>query len=251
MHILHYKFHASSNSKGAGIMNLRIENLTKSYGGRRVLDVETLEFETGKVYAILGLNGSGKSTLLECISGLTEFDCGKILYDGETSLSTVKNKISIMTQKHYLFNKSVLDNIRTGLVFRKFNEEQIKERVYSYLGHFSLEPLLDKNAKKLSGGEGAKTALLRTAVLETDLTLLDEPTASMDLESTLQAEELIKSMVSNKRTVIIVTHDLFQAQRIADFIIFMDKGKIIEMGSREDVFKNPKNKLVKMILNKG
>jgi tungstate transport system ATP-binding protein len=231
-------------------MKLRIENLTKSYGERRVLNIEGLEFKTGKIYAILGLNGSGKSTLLECISGLTEFDVGKIYYDGENPLSSVKGKISIMTQKHYLFNKSVLSNIRTGLEFRKYNDELIKGRLSSYLKYFTMESLLNKNAKKLSGGEGAKTALLRTAVLETDLTLLDEPTASMDLESTLQAEELIKSMASEKRSVIIVTHDLFQAQRIADFIIFMDKGEIIEMGTKEEVFRNPKNKLVKMILNK-
>jgi tungstate transport system ATP-binding protein len=232
-------------------MKLRIENLIKSYGGKRVLDIEDLEIESEKVYAILGLNGSGKSTLLECISGLIEFDGGKIVYEDENSLSTVKDKISIMTQGNYLFNKSVLGNIRTGLEFRKYDKDRIEKRVSSYLKVFNLEPLLDKNAKKLSGGEKAKTALLRTAVLETELTLLDEPTANMDLESTLQAEELIKSMTNNKRTVIIVTHDLYQAQRIADFIIFMDNGKIIEIGSSQEVFGDPKNKLVRMILNKG
>lgn len=231
-------------------MRLSIENLTKSYGERRVLDIESVEIEREKVYAILGLNGSGKSTLLECISGLIEFDGGKIVYDGENSLSTVKDKISIMTQNNYMFNKSVLGNIKTGLEFRKYNEEQIEKRMSSYLKFFNLEPLFHKNAKKLSGGEKAKTALLRTAVLETELTLLDEPTANMDLESTLQAEKLIKSMTNNKRTVIMVTHDLYQAQRIADFIIFMDNGKIIEIGSSDEVFKNPKNKFVRMILNK-
>lgn len=232
-------------------MRFRIENLTKSYGGRNVLDIQGLEFEDGRIYAILGLNGSGKSTFLECISGLTEYDTGKIYYDGENYLSSVRNRISIMTQKHYLFNKSVLSNIRTGLEFRKYSKEQIESRVNSYLVFFTMEPLLNQNAKKLSGGEGAKTALLRTAVLETDLTLLDEPTASMDLESTLQAEKLIRSMAKRGRTVVIVTHDLFQAQRIADHVIFMDKGRVIEFGSSEEVFKNPKNKLVKMILNKG
>ena len=231
-------------------MKLKIENLTKSYGERRVLDIESLEVERGNVYAILGLNGSGKSTLLECISGLIEYDGGRILYEGENSLSTVKNKISIMTQNNYMFNKAVLSNIKTGLEFRKYDEEIIEKRMSSYLKVFSLEPLLHKNAKKLSGGEKAKTALLRTAVLETELTLLDEPTANMDLESTLQAEKLIKSMTNNKRTVIMVTHDLYQAQRIADFIIFMDNGKIIEIGSLDEVFGNPKNKFVRMILNK-
>jgi tungstate transport system ATP-binding protein len=232
-------------------MKLRIENLTKSYGRRKVLDIEHLEIESEKIYAILGLNGSGKSTLLECISGLIELDGGEIIYEDENSLSTVKDKISIMTQGNYLFNKTVLGNIRTGLEFRKYDKRKIEESVSSYLKFFNLEALLDKNSKKLSGGERAKVALLRTAVLETELTLLDEPTANMDLESTLQAEKLIKSMINNKRTVIMVTHDLYQAQRIADFIIFMDNGKIIEIGSSEEVFSYPKNKLVRMILNKG
>lgn len=232
-------------------MKLRIENLVKSYGERKVLDIACLEIENGRVYAILGLNGSGKSTLLECISGLIEFDEGEIVYNGKNSLRDVKDKISIMTQNNYMFNKSVLSNIKTGLEFRKYDKNQIEKSVSSYLKLLGLEPLLHKNAKKLSGGEKAKTALLRTAVLETNLTLLDEPTANMDLESTLKAEKLIKSMKNNSRTVLIVTHDLYQAQRIADFIIFMDNGKIIEIGSSEEVFGNPKNKLVRMILNKG
>lgn len=232
-------------------MKLKIEKLAKSYGDRRVLDIDLLEIEGGHVYAILGLNGSGKSTLLECIAGLIGHDCGSIIYDGENSLRAVWDRISIMTQSNYMFNKTVLENIRTGLEFRKYNREQIEKRVSRYLEYFNLHSLLHKNAKKLSGGEMAKTALLRTAVLETELTLLDEPTANMDMESTLQAEKLIKSMAGDNRTVIMVTHDLYQAQRIADFIIFMDNGKVIEKGSSEDIFNNPKNKLVRMILNKG
>lgn len=232
-------------------MKLIIQDLTKSYGDRRVLNIDQLQIDSGLVYAVLGLNGSGKSTLLECISGLVEYDGGEIIYEGENSLRTVKDKISIMTQSNYMFNKTVISNIRTGLEFRKYNEDQIEKLVSSYLNYFNLKPLLNKNAKNLSGGEKAKTALLRTAVLETDLTLLDEPTANMDIESTIQAEELIKSMAKEERTVIIVTHDLFQAQRIADFIIFMDNGKVIEKGNREEIFRNPKNKLVRMILNKG
>lgn len=229
-------------------MNLFIENLTKSYGDRRVLDIDYLQIESGKIYGILGLNGSGKSTLLECISGLIEYESGKIIY--ENSLRPVKENVSIMTQSSYMFNKSVIENIKTGLEFRKYTKKQIEERISCYLKYFNLEPILYKNAKKLSGGERAKTALLRTAVLETDLVLLDEPTASMDLESTFQAEELIRSMVKNNRTVVVVTHDILQAQRIADFIIFMDNGKIIEKGKKEDIFKNPENKLVRMILNR-
>jgi tungstate transport system ATP-binding protein len=109
--------------------------------------------------------------------------------------------------------------------------------------------ILNMNAKKLSGGEAAKTAMLRAAVLETELTLLDEPTSSMDIENTLRAERLTKDISKNGRTVIMVTHDFYQAKRIADYIIFMDKGRIIEMGEKDKVLSNPENKLVKLILN--
>ena len=115
--------------------------------------------------------------------------------------------------------------------------------------YFEVNALLNKKSHWLSGGERAKIALLRTAVLETKITILDEPTASMDIESSIKAEELIKQLAIGGRTVIIVTHDVYQAKRIADYVIFMDKGKIIEMGNKEYVLNNPNNKLVKQILN--
>jgi len=114
---------------------------------------------------------------------------------------------------------------------------------------FNPKDLLNENAKKLSGGETAKTALIRIAVLETDFTLLDEPTSSMDIESTIKAEKLIMGMASGNRSVIVVTHDLYQAERIADYIIFMDKGKVIESGTKYKVIKDPDSQIVKMILN--
>ena len=93
--------------------------------------------------------------------------------------------------------------------------------------------MLNKNTRELSGGEQAKVSLLRTAILETQMTFLDEPTASMDIESTLRAEKLIKTMAEGKRSVILVTHDLLQAERVADYVIFLDKGRIIEQGETQ------------------
>ncbi|MCH5138657.1 ATP-binding cassette domain-containing protein, partial [Clostridiaceae bacterium UIB06] len=123
------------------------------------------------------------------------------------------------------------------------------EKYNSYIKDFDIEKLIDKNARILSGGEKAKTALLRVAVLETKITLLDEPTASMDLESTLVAEKLIKDMALDGRIVIMITHDLYQAKRIADYVLYMDKGKIIEYGDKMQFFTNPSNEKVKLWLN--
>lgn len=229
-------------------MIISIENATKDYGNARILDIENLEFKEG-IYVILGSNGSGKSTLLSCICGINQLSSGKILYNNKDFDLDVRNLISVLVQKPYLFRKSAYENIIRGLKFKKFNKEDIEMRVQKYLNYIDVESLLNKKSHWLSGGERAKIALLRTAVLETEVTLLDEPTAAMDIESSMKAEKLLKDMGKNNRTLIIVTHDVYQAKRIADYVIFMDKGKIIEIGHKDAVLSNPKNALVKQILN--
>ncbi len=230
-------------------MNIIIKKAFKEYNKTKVLDIDELNFEENNIYVILGSNGSGKSTLINCISGLYQLSGGNILYDGKTLNIDIKKEISVMVQKPYLFNITAKENIIRGLKFRKFNEIEINYAFEKYKSYFNIENLLNKKSKWLSGGERAKIALLRTAVLETELTILDEPTASMDIESSMIAEKLILDMKQNKKTIIIVTHDVNQAMRVADCVIFMDKGKIIEMGNKNKVLKNPENKLVKQILN--
>jgi len=229
-------------------MNVTIENAVKDYGSSRVLDIEKLEFIEG-IYVILGSNGSGKSTLINCIAGLNNLSYGNILYDGKKLNDFSRNLMSILVQKPYLFNKTSYENIVSGLKFKKINKVEINSRVEKYMHYFEIDALLNKKSNWLSGGERAKIALLRTSVLEAEITMLDEPTASMDIESSIKAENLIKQLALGKRTVIIVTHDVYQAKRIADYVIFMDKGKIIEMGNKENVLNNPTNKLVQQILN--
>lgn len=230
-------------------MNIVIEGLYKEYGQRRVLDVSSLEFGEGLIYAVLGLNGSGKTTLLECIAGINKLSGGTIRYNNKPGDENTRQNISIMMQKPYLFNDSVINNILIGLKFRNYKKDKAIEKANRYLGYFNINDLLNKNAKALSGGESAKVALLRTAIIESEVTMLDEPTASMDIESTLGAERLIKDMAGGKRSVIMVTHDIYQAKRLADYVVFLDKGIVIESGEKEKVFRNPKNKLVKFMLN--
>ncbi|WP_102401842.1 ATP-binding cassette domain-containing protein [Haloimpatiens massiliensis] len=230
-------------------MNIELINGVKEYSGRKVLDAEHIVFEEGHIYAVLGLNGSGKSTLLQCIAGFNELTQGKILYD-DGEFNEKKKEISMMSQQPFLFNSSVKENVIMGLKFRKISKEIINKRFENYSKYFEIDEILNKNAKKLSGGESAKVSLLRTAILETEVVILDEPTASMDIESTMAAEKLIKDIMDNKKIIIIVTHDLYQAERIADYVIFMDKGKVIEQGEKNVVFNTPTNSKVKLILNK-
>ncbi len=229
-------------------MIITLENAFKDYGSTRVLNVEKLEFNKG-IYVVLGSNGSGKSTMLSCVSGINNLSGGSIRYDGKGFDVMVRNSISMLVQKPYLFRKTSYDNIASGLKFKRMDRGEISTRVEKYLHYFDVESLLEKKSSWLSGGERAKIALLRTAVLETEVTLLDEPTAGMDMESSIKAEKLIEDMSSGGRTVIIVTHDIYQAKRIADYVLFMDKGKIIEEGRSDDVLSNPKNPLIKQILN--
>lgn len=229
-------------------MIITIDNAIKDYGTTRILDIEKLIIKEG-IYVILGSNGSGKSTLLSCISGLNSFTSGNILYNGSELNDSIKNSITILLQKPYLFKNTAYENIISGLKYRKINNEEIENRYNNYMHYFDIEELLNKKSHWLSGGERAKIALLRTAVLETEVILLDEPTAAMDIESSMKAEKLIKDLAKNKKTVIIVTHDVYQAKRIADYVIFMEKGRILEMGDKDSVLGNPKNKLLKQILN--
>lgn len=231
-------------------MEINYKSAVKKYNNLSVLDIEELTINEGKIYSILGFNGSGKSTLVKCTAGIEKLTSGLIKYDKVKDIESKRNKISIMNQKPYLFNESVEKNIIKGLLFRKMNSSIINNRLKHYCSYFDIEHLMNKNAKFLSGGENAKIGLLRTAILETEVTLLDEPTASMDVESTLNAERLICDMRNENKSVIVVTHDIFQAERISDYIIFMDKGKIIEFGTKYDVLRSPKHDFVKRVLNK-
>jgi tungstate transport system ATP-binding protein len=229
-------------------MEIKIKNAVKYYEGREVLNIPDLEIKNGIIYAVIGLNGSGKSTLLQCIAGTEKLSEGHIEYEKHLTFGDCKLNISFMAQKPYLFNGTVKNNILIGLKYRKLSKTEIENRFEKYRYYFDMEYLLDKNAKKISGGESAKTALLRTSILEGTLILLDEATSSMDIESTINAEELIKGMRREETTVILVTHDLYQARRMADYVIFMDQGKIIEKGLTENVFNNPQHALVKKML---
>lgn len=229
-------------------MEIKIKNAVKYYEDREVLNIPELEIKSGAIYAVIGLNGSGKTTLLKSLGGTLKLSEGQIEYGNNLTFQDCSVNISFMAQKPYLFNLSVKKNILLGLKYRKLSNKEIENRFEKYKYYFDIEYLLDKNAKKISGGECAKTALLRTAVLEGSLILLDEATASMDIESTINAEKLIKDMQIGKATIILVTHDLYQARRIADYVIFMDQGKIIEKGRAETVFNNPQHTLVKKML---
>ena len=190
---------------------MKTNAIRKTYKGRLVLDVPSLDLEGGKVYSIVGANGSGKSTFAKILAGITDAD------EGEGALADV----GYMAQKSYAFNMSLEKNIL-------INGDD-KERCQKLMGALNISHLASNKAKTLSGGETAKMALARIMMKDYKFLILDEPTAAMDRESVSLAEELIKEYCKQTQCVtILITHSLEQAKRMSDEIIEIDYGKIIK-----------------------
>ena len=188
----------------------------------------------GKIYAIIGNNGSGKSTLLNVLAK-------QIRFEGEI---TLPGNVVYMTQAAYNFDFSVKQNVLLFVPKKDVQKRQDAERMMKEIG---LDGLAKKNANKLSGGEGQKTALLRTLMQDAKVLLLDEPTSSMDVTSTKIAEKLVLEYQKKTGcTVFIVTHSVAQAETIADEIFFFDSGKLVEHG--KDIVQNPESEQLKTYL---
>ncbi len=205
---------------------MRSKAIRKIYGDRTVLDVPAFDFEPGKIYAVMGANGSGKSTFAKAIA-----------LDG-----ACENGISVgyMPQKNYAFRMSVRKNALAASPDEK-KTDVLLERM-------GLTELAGKNAKTLSGGETAKLALVRILAKRFDLLILDEPTAAMDVEGTLEAERLIREYCdSEKAAVILITHSVNQAGRIGDRIMVLCGGKLAEEGDASSVIKEPSSAAAKAL----
>ena len=203
---------------------MKIAAFSKTYDGRTVLDFPGMELQTGKIYAIIGANGSGKSTFAKILAGVLKADRKGSLLDAAS--------VGYMPQKNYAFRMSAKANI---LLNGKDNA-----RAERLMDAIQLRHLENKRADRLSGGETARMALIRLMMKRYDAVLLDEPTAAMDMETTLLSEKLIAQYVRETGcALILVTHSLQQARRIADEVLYFHKGKLLESGSKEKVLYTP------------
>ena len=213
---------------------MRIEPFRVSYEKRTVLDFSGVELEAGKIYAVIGANGSGKSTFAKGIAGIISNDEKKQIIDKKLSAG-------YMAQKSYAFRMSVEKNILLA--------GSDKQQAEYLMKHLQIDHLAKKNASRLSGGETARMALARIMMKEYDVLILDEPTAAMDMESTSLAEELILKYRKEKNsTIILITHSLQQARRVADEVLYFYQGKLIEKGEKEQVLIMPENEETKKFL---
>ncbi len=203
---------------------MKIAAFSKTYERRMVLDFPGMELEPGKIYAVIGANGSGKSTFAKILSGILPADKkGKHL-----SAAT----IGYMPQKNYAYRMSTRANILLN--------GREKDRADALMEAVQIRHLENKRADKLSGGETARMALVRLMMKTYDVVLLDEPTAAMDMETTLLSEKLIVDYVRETGcALILVTHSLQQARRIADEVLYFHKGRLLESGPKEQVLYTP------------
>jgi len=220
----------------------RIENLTKYYDSKLVLDIPHLELETGKIYAVVGPNGAGKTTLLNVLAGLDEPTDGKIIFQGQmidckSNITTdIRRHITMVMQDPILFRTTVEKNVAYGLRVRSMDKKARNEKVIGALKMVGLRGFEKRKAYQLSAGEARRVALARALVLNPKALLLDEPIANIDGRNAEVIEKLIVRIKSEGQTVIVMTtHDLSQAYRLADKIISLLLGRVIE-SSPENIF---------------
>lgn len=205
---------------------------SKTYEGRTVLDFPGMEVQPGKIYAVIGANGSGKSTFAKILAGSLRADRRFKAPEG----------IGYMPQKNYAFRMSLKKN----LLLNGSDEKRADELIEA----LQLSSLAQKRADRLSGGETARMALARLMMKRYELVLLDEPTAAMDMETTLLSEELIAGYVRETGcALILVTHSLQQARRIADAVWYFHKGRLLEHGAKETVLDQPEQAETRQFLD--
>ena len=213
---------------------MKIPALSKTYEGRTVLETPELELLPGKIYALIGPNGSGKSTFARITAGV-------LAPDGKKRITPPVKIIRYMPQKSYPFRMSIEKNILLSGGDPAKAEELMKA--------LDLLSLKKQKVATLSGGEAAKIAFVRVLMRPCDLLILDEPTAAMDMESAMTAERLLKEYhADTQSTVMMVTHDLHQARRLADEVLFFYQGKLCEQGPAERVLYEPENDITRRFL---
>lgn len=228
---------------------LEIKNLHKSFGNLEILKGIDIEIDKGDIVVIIGPSGSGKSTLLRCMNLLEEIGTGDVIFEGQSIIKNKKNidkireKIGMVFQNFNLFhNKTILENITLAPIkVKNIKESDAQEKAMQLLERVGLSDKRDAYPSQLSGGQQQRIAIARALAMEPDVILFDEPTSSLDPEMVNEVLDVIKELAKDGMTMVIVTHEMGFAKEVADRVIFVDKGEILEDGTPEQVFENPKS----------
>ena len=245
---------------------IEIENVTKIFrtkaGTVEALKDVSLKIEKGETYGVIGYSGAGKSTLVRCINFLETPDIGAVTIDGtrieidneklflvkdgektrlsEKSLNKLRSSIGMIFQHFNLLDRSnVFDNIAYPLKYTGKSKKEIHDRVFELLELVGLESKVNAYPCELSGGQKQRVAIVRALCMEPEVLLFDEPTSALDPEMVGEVLDVMKSLAKDGMTMVVVTHEMGFAREVADRVIFMSDGVIVEEGTPEDIFENP------------
>lgn len=238
-------------------MKIQTEQLSVNYGKKQILSDIDVKIEKNRITALVGQSGCGKSTFLKALNRILEEDGGdmqgKILLDGQDikkmEKENLRKKIGLVFQQPIVFPYSIEKNLSYVLNYHfKLSKKECSERIERYLKAAKLydevKDSLQMSAKRLSGGQKQRLAIARSLCVEPEILLLDEPCSALDMKNTIAIEEMLLELKKHY-TIVIVTHNLAQAHRIADQIVFMDHGRIVEATDKDTFFTNPGTELAK------
>ena len=236
---------------------IQIQNVSKHFGQFCALDSVSLDIELGQKLVICGPSGSGKSTLIRCISRLEIHEKGKIFIDGKivdgspAGHDVLRNNVGMVFQQFNLFpHLTILENLMLGpLRARQLPESEARDLAMQYLERVRIPEQLDKYPAQLSGGQQQRVAIARALCMMPKIMLFDEPTSALDPEMIAEVLDVIEELADSGMTMICVTHEMGFARQVADMMLFMDHGKIVETGPPKTFFTAPKSDRCKLFLS--
>ncbi|KAB2329553.1 amino acid ABC transporter ATP-binding protein [Cytobacillus depressus] len=239
-------------------MNIQVKNLHKSYGNMEVLKGVDCEIREGEVVCVIGPSGSGKSTFLRCLNLLEEITSGQViigehdLSDPKVNIHKLRMEVGMVFQQFNLFpHKTVIENVMLApMIVKKKSKEAIRTRALELLEKVGLKEKADAYPGSLSGGQMQRVAIARALAMDPKIMLFDEPTSALDPELVGEVLTVMKDLAREGMTMVVVTHEMGFAREVADRVIFMDYGYIIEEGEPERIFQSPKNERTQSFLRK-
>lgn len=239
---------------------IKAQNVVKVFPVRsgvvRAVDGVSVEVARGEVVVIIGPSGSGKSTFLRCINGLESFSEGHIIIDGvdladrKTNINKVRAEVGMVFQQFNLFpHKTVLENLTLAQCrVRKRGKKEAEEKAHMLLRKVGIQEKAHEYPSRLSGGQQQRVAIARALAMDPKIMLFDEPTSALDPEMVGEVLDVMKQLAKEGMTMMVVTHEMGFAREVADRVIFMDEGKVVEVGTPEHFFTDPREERAKLFL---
>jgi len=228
---------------------IRFEGVHKSFGAHEVLKGIDARIGTGEVVCLIGPSGSGKSTLLRCVNGLETYQSGRITVDGvvvdtaSRTIHDIRTRVSMVFQRFNLFpNRTALENVMEGPLFvLKQDRGEVRARAEALLNRVGLGAKMQAYPQSLSGGQQQRVAIARALAMQPKAILFDEPTSALDPEMVGEVLQVMRALAEEHMTMLVVTHEIHFAREVADSVLFLDGGTIVEHGPAKEMLRHPKH----------